>query len=98
MPAPVFIGDALSAAAYRLAGVSALSAEPGATRALLEQARQHAELILLSAEYAAELERGERARIQAWERPLVLIVPDIRNRHPVVDLASDFGMRLGLSA
>lgn len=98
MSAPVFIGDEVSAAAYRLAG--AHTRTPGAAELAetLAWARAEAPLVLISAEYARLLpERELTQALMALEPPL-LIVPDVRNRHPMPDLAARLRRQLGVEA
>ena len=65
MPAPIFIGDELSAAGYRLAGVRVWSPDEEELLKVFRRAREEAELLLLNVEYARRLPPAE---IQAAQR------------------------------
>lgn len=96
MRAPVYIGDEVGAAGYRLAGaevvVPAQGEEPGA----LDAALATGALVLLSARVAAAV--GERRLQQACAREaaLLAIVPDTRGEVPMPDLAARLRAQLGL--
>lgn len=98
MPAPIFIGDEVSASAYRLGGarVRVTSAEDVA--ADLAWACREAEFVLITAEFAARLPPDELIRVQSRSRPLVLVVPDVRDRAPLPDLSQWIRAQLGLEA
>jgi vacuolar-type H+-ATPase subunit F/Vma7 len=96
MTAPVFIGDEVSAAGYRLGGAHILTPQPEEAEAVFETARQEHELVLLSVEVARML---PPARLNAALReltPLVLVVPDARERFPMRDLATRLRTTLGV--
>ena len=98
MAAPIYLGDEVSAAGYRLAG--ALVQTPAAREAAdaLARARAQAPLVLVSATVAAAVpERALRAALAA-PAPLVLIVPDLLGQVPMPDLAARLRTQLGLEA
>ena len=98
MTAPIFIGDEISATAYRLAG--AITRVPSADEmgAALEWACSESELVLISAEYAQYLPAEALARARARLSPLVVLVPDICGRVPLPDLAGQLRSQLGVEA
>ena len=98
MPAPVFIGDELSASAYRLGGAETHVPLPEETAAVFERACAGAELVLITTECAGHLPAQELARAQAGLHPLVLVVPDVRDRHPLPDLSRWLRAQLGLDS
>lgn len=96
MAAPVFIGDELSAAGFRLGGarVHAPALEDAAE--VFRRAQRETDLILLSVEYARSLPPAELNAVLTAERPLVLVVPDVRQRHPMRDLPRRLRRELGV--
>jgi vacuolar-type H+-ATPase subunit F/Vma7 len=98
MAAPIFLGDEVSAAGYRLAGALVRSPATGEEAAALAWAVSRAPLVLLSAAVAAGIgEQVLRAALSALA-PLVLIVPDLHDVVPLPDLAARLRGQLGLEA
>jgi vacuolar-type H+-ATPase subunit F/Vma7 len=93
-----FVGDELSAAGYRLAGVATFVPAAGEEYAMLERARSAAALVLVTAEVAARLPAAALAAAQAATAPLLLIVPDVRARVPAPDLGRLIRSQLGIEA
>ena len=96
MPAPVYIGDEVSAAGYRLAGARVEVPEPGGEGAALAVARLQAPLVLVSAAVAARIAEHELRAALAALAPLTLIVPDLRGEAAVPDVAARLRHQLGL--
>ena len=96
MSAPVYIGDEVSAAGYRLAGARVAVPEPGGESAALADARAEAPLVLVSAAVAARIAERELRAALAALAPLTLIVPDLRGEVAVPDVASRLRHQLGL--
>ena len=98
MSAPVYLGDEVSAAGYRLAGALVRTPAAGEEAAALAWARARAPLVLVSATVAAGIgERALRGALSALT-PLVLIVPDLHGEVPLPDLAARLRGQLGLEA
>lgn len=98
MAAPVYLGDEVSAAGYRLAGVLVQTPRAGEEKAALAWARSQAPLVLVSAAVAVGIGEGVlRAALSALA-PLVLIVPDLQREVPLPDLAARLRGQLGLEA
>lgn len=98
MSAPIYLGDEVDAAGYRLAGARVRTPRLGEGAAALAQACAQAPLVLLSAAVAAGIgERQLRAALSALS-PLVLIVPDSQAEVPLPDLAARLHAQLGLEA
>lgn len=93
----VFIGDEVSAAGWRLAGVRTIVPRSGEVETQVKRALTGTELLLITAELAATLSAPLRHQALLRTTPLVLIVPDLRNRAPVPDLASIMRAQLGLA-
>lgn len=98
MSAPIFIGDEISASAYRLAGIEARIPAPNELTVTLEQACRESDLVLITAQYARQLRADELAKMQAQMQPLLLVVPDVREQVPVPDLAEALRRQLGVEA
>jgi vacuolar-type H+-ATPase subunit F/Vma7 len=98
MTSPVYLGDEVSAAGYRLAGARVRTPAAGEETAALAWARSRAPLVLVSAAVAAAIgEAALRAALSALT-PLVLIVPDLQGEVPLPDLAARLRAQLGLEA
>ena len=98
MSVPVYLGDEVSGAGYRLAGVRVRTPGPGAAAAALAEACIEAPLVLVSSAVAADIaERPLRAALSALA-PLVVVVPDLAGDVPVPDLAARLRAQLGLEA
>ena len=94
----VFLGDAVTAAGFRLAGLEVF--EPSAAEAptLFERLCGEAQLILLTAEVAAWLPPGRLVEAQLADWPLVLMIADARGRVPVPDRVAALRRQLGLGS
>lgn len=77
MPAfSIFLGDELSAAGYRLAGVDARVPVPGDEAAGFEQALAEARVVMVGARCAKAIPAAALEAAQALLWPLVIVVPD----------------------
>ncbi|MDH3673417.1 MAG: V-type ATP synthase subunit F [Gammaproteobacteria bacterium] len=97
MPAPIFIGDEVSAAAYRLAGARACVPAPAEIDSILQWACEETDLVLITAEYAALLPPQQLTQAQAALDPLLLVVPDVRGHVAIPDLAAQLRGQLGVA-
>jgi len=96
MTACVFMGDEVSAAGFRLAGIVVHVPTRSAALVLFETLCEEAELILLTAEVAEWLP-SERLRVALHSvRPLVLVVADIRGLRQPPDVAGVLRRQLGM--
>lgn len=96
---PVFIGDEVSAAAFRLAGLDARVGGPAEAPALWSRAlREGVPLILITAECAAALRADELDAALARLQPIVAVVPDVGGRVPLPDLMARVDASLGITA
>lgn len=91
-----FLGDEVSAAGFRLAGVEVYHPERGEVAALLDRLWDQVPLILVSAELAADLPQGRLQAAQLADWPLMLVVPDVRGRFSAPDPAAALRRQLGL--
>jgi vacuolar-type H+-ATPase subunit F/Vma7 len=95
-----FLGDALSALGFRLGGVDchrpAVAPTAGETTTRFERLCGEAELILITAEAAAQLPADLLRRAQLAGRPLVLVIPDVQGRVTPPDQAATLARQLGM--
>ena len=96
MGGAVFIGDELTAAGFRLAGIDTLVPEPEATGEALREARKQAALVIMTADLARRVpgDQLEAALIAEW--PAVAIVPDALFRADMPDLSAKLRRALGI--
>lgn len=97
MPFCAFIGDEVSAAGFRLAGIEVHVPEVEETARLFRRLLTEVELLLITAELAAHLPEGEFCRALTAERPLVLAIPDVRGRVAPPDLSLRIRRQLGMA-
>lgn len=96
MKRPCFVGDELSAAGFRLAGFRTETPMPGQEAVSLREAREVADLVVITAELAAHVPESELRRWQTALRPLLLVVADMRGRMNAPDLGAGLRRQLGL--
>jgi vacuolar-type H+-ATPase subunit F/Vma7 len=96
MSQPVYIGDAVSAAGYRLAGLRVHVPESADIPAEIEQACSGAPLVLLGADVAAQLPDAQLDRLLSQVTPTVVVVPDVRGQAVLPDLARRLQQQLGV--
>ena len=92
-----FVGDELSALGFRLGGVECHSPTPAETPVLFRTLRERVQLILLTVEAAQALPPDLLRRTQAAERPLVLVIPDVRRRLLPPDRVDLIRRQLGIA-
>ena len=98
MRPPIYLGDEVSAAGYRLAGVQVRVPAPGEAGAAFEEARALAPLVLVSAAVAIHIDEAQLRSALTALQPLVLIVPDAQGEVPRPDLAARLRGQLGMEA
>jgi vacuolar-type H+-ATPase subunit F/Vma7 len=96
MPAPVFIGDEVTAAGYRLAGADVRVPAAAAETAVLREALRGHDLVLITAEVAERIDPGLLKSLLASPHPVVMLVPDARGAAPLPDLAAQVRSQLGI--
>jgi len=96
MAAPIYVGDEVSAAGFRLAGARVSVPGPGDEEAALARARADAPLVLLSAAVAARIRESVVLAALAATDPLLMIVPDLQGIAPMPDLVARLRGQLGL--
>ena len=98
MAAPVFLGDEVSAAGFRLAGAVVRTPARGEETAAFLAARREAALVLVSADVAARIDAATLRGAALAPAPLVAIVPDLQGATAPPDLAARLRTQLGLEA
>jgi vacuolar-type H+-ATPase subunit F/Vma7 len=96
MSLPVYIGDEVSAAGFRLAGLQVITPQPGDTLAAIRRACEQAPLVLISAETAQHLDATALDELLAGMTPPVAIIPDVHGTVPMPDLATRLRRQLGV--
>jgi len=96
MAPAVFIGDELSAAGFRLAGIETLTPKADAVAATLQEARQRAGLVIVTAELAQQIPPAELEAAMLAEKPALAVIPDVLFRAAVPDLAKKLRSAMGL--
>lgn len=98
MHVPIYLGDEVSAAGYRLAGAQVRIPAPGEAGAALEDARSLSPLVLVSAAVAADIDAAQLRTALLALQPMVLIVPDAQGDVAPPDLAVRVRAQLGMEA
>jgi vacuolar-type H+-ATPase subunit F/Vma7 len=99
MPSPIaFVGDAIMASGYRLAGVTVHVPPPGEEAAAFDRARGEAKVVLVALDTALRIPLARLEAAIAAPAPLVLIVPEPDGRPSPVDPAARVRRQLGFEA
>ena len=96
MSVPIYIGDAVSAAGYRLAGLRVHVPDTAELLVQVEQATVDVSLVLLGADVAAQLPVAALDRLLSGVNPAVVVVPDVRGQAVLPDLANRLRQQLGV--
>ena len=97
MTTTAFIGDELTAAGFRLAGAQVYSPAVEEIPELFRRLGRECELLLLTAEAADLVPRALIHQVTAAGRPLLLVVPDARQKRQPEDLTAMLRGKLGMS-
>lgn len=92
-----FMGDEVSAAGFRLAGIDVHVPGPGNATGLFRRLLAESELVLITAETAGLVPEEELRRARINGAPPVLVIPDVRGRVQSPDLASLLRRQLGMA-
>lgn len=98
MACPVFIGDEVAAAGFRLAGAEVRVATPGGEAAALDSARASATLVMIDAAVATRLPPEVLRAAMRATAPLTVVVPDLQGEFDYPDLAARLHRQLGIDA
>lgn len=96
MTVPAFIGDEITATAWRLVGVRAIAVDEGNVEQAFEAALGGTGLLLITAACAAEIDRDRLDAALRRANPLILVVPDAANRLAPPDLDREVDRVLGI--
>ena len=96
MTAPVYIGDEISAAGFRLAGVRIRTPKVEAVSQTMDWASTNSSLIILSESLALALPDSDLSRYLRQVYPPVIVLPDIRMRRPGLNLLEKLKSQLGV--
>lgn len=96
MARAVYLGDAVSAAGYRLAGAAVRTPAAGEATAALDWALSQAPLVLVAADVAAAVDEARLRAAQLALQPLLLVVPDLIGGCATPDLAARLRAQLGM--
>ena len=96
MAVPIFIGDEVNAAGYRLAGVRVRTPASEDILNVITWACSQSSLVMMTPEYAAMLSDSDHDHFLSQESPPVVVVPDIRATKHVEDLANRLRAQLGV--
>jgi vacuolar-type H+-ATPase subunit F/Vma7 len=97
MAACAFIGDEVSAAGFRLAGVDVHVPQAEQVASLFRRLVEESRLILITAEVAQWLPVDLLKRSLRAAHPLILVIPDMRSRVRPRDLSSLLRRQLGMA-
>jgi vacuolar-type H+-ATPase subunit F/Vma7 len=92
-----FVGDELSGLGFRLGGIECHNPAPEETTALFRSLRERVQLILLTAEAARDLPPDLLRLSQAAERPLILVIADVRRLVTPEDRVELIRRQLGIA-
>jgi vacuolar-type H+-ATPase subunit F/Vma7 len=96
MNLPVYIGDPVSAAGYRLAGLRVQVPAADEALAVLEAACNEAPLVLLGSDLASRIPSRQLDALLSGVEPVVVVVPDVRGQTPLPDMAHRLRKQLGV--
>lgn len=96
MTVPAFIGDEVTATAWRLIGVRATAVDEGNVAPAFEAALGDTGLLLITAACAAEIDADRLDAAVRRADPLILVVPDAANRLAPPDLDREVDRVLGI--
>ena len=92
------IADEVTALGWRLIGARVLMPAVDSVRNCWREARCSADLVLITAEYAAAIPPAELEAALLAEKPLVLVIADLRRRREPPDIELEARRALGVSA
>ena len=92
----VFIGDEVTAAGFRLTGITTHVPDPDRLAPLVAAQQDACDLLLITTGTLSALPAKIQGDLGGWSRPLVVFLPDVRNRAPAIDLESRVRRELGI--
>lgn len=91
------IADELTALSWRLIGARAMTPEAGAALDCWQEALRSAEFVVITAQFAAEIPSAELIAAQLSEKPLVLVIADLRREYEPDELEHEVRSALGVA-
>lgn len=91
-----FLGDEVSAVGFRLAGAEIAMPPPDSVWDQVEISRTQCDLLLMTARVASHLQEEQRQELMRSHQPLVLIIPDVREKQMPDDVIEPIRRRLGI--
>ncbi|RIA56145.1 V-type ATP synthase subunit F [Dichotomicrobium thermohalophilum] len=92
----VVIGDEVTCTGFRLAGVDTASPAPEDAATAFAKAREEADVVVVTAEYAQHLPEATLESALAAKHPTVTVIPDIRERERPENLPAKIRATLGI--
>ena len=92
-----FIGDEVTASGFRLGGAEVHIPASAQVPALFRQLRDKVDLLILTAEAAAQVPKELIRQSLHQGRPLLLVIPDATGRRQPEDLVAHLRHQLGMS-
>ena len=96
MTTPIYIGDEVSAAGFRLAGLRIRIPEESDYQQALDWAMDQGPLVLISAAVANEIPVQILDNYLSSISPAVVVVPDVHGNAPMPDLSTRLRRQLGV--
>jgi len=91
------IADELTALGWRLIGSRVLAPEVDSVQECWREALRSADLVLITAQYAAAIAPAELDAALLADKPLVLVIADLRHQHEPPEVEQEVRRALGLS-
>ena len=99
MASIVYVGDEVTAAGYRLAGLETRVPGPAEIEETISQIlSSDVDLVLLSAQLTVSLSRVELRQLLSSSKPLVSVVADVYERHPPPAIGPEVRTALGIES
>jgi len=92
----LFIGDEISAAGFRLVGLDVLVPESGEEKYVFDKINKNTDFIIITAQIAAAVPQHTMDHLMQIDRPLLLVITDMRNHMSSPDLALSLRSQLGM--
>ena len=92
----IFIGDAVTAAGFRLAGIETRVPDPDTLAQSVDAARSECRVLVTTAATHAALPRALAQELEDGEAPLLALVPDVQGKMPVADMEAEVRRALGI--
>jgi len=93
----LFIGDEISAAGFRLAGVNILIPKPGEESHVLDNLNDNLDLVIITAQVADTVLQHTIDQLMIQDKPLLLVLSDMRDQLLAPDLSVVLRSQLGLT-